>query len=254
MIRCFPRSRAAAALVFGASALLALLVVLRDRGRPVYIPVLACVLLLALGAVLARLLGGFAADRENMKLLSLLHVSLDPPAFLAAYESVPEKLPEGSRLRLVAEGYLTAGLEADGQFEAALALLRKPEPDGDPALRGVRAAARCGCLLSLGDAGAAREELRILEGAAAAAPREALRKNLTEEAELLRARLDVLEGRPTDREALARRLETASYRLRRLSVLETLAADAALRGDGEKAGACLRKLREEAGKTRYARL
>ena len=82
MVRAFRQSRLTAAGVFTAAAVLTILVWIRDRGLPVHIPIIASVLLLLLGVFAGLLAARLVADSFNTKLLGLLHVELDPDAFL----------------------------------------------------------------------------------------------------------------------------------------------------------------------------
>ena len=236
-----------------ASVLLAAAVIWRDREREIYIPILACCLLLALGYVVSRLAGNLIADRENARLLGILHVDLDPEAFLRAYEPAAMRAPGGSRQRRIMEGYLASGYAAAGKAEKALGLLAEPVDADDAALAGTRAAARVSCLLDEGRPAEAAGSMRALDEAIDRAEKPALRSNLASERELLYARLKIAEGRPADRVWLKERLEAAPYRLKRLEILHAMTEDALRQGRTEAAKACREKLQAEAGKTWYAR-
>ena len=88
MIYAFKRSRAAAALVFAASVLVTVLIWVRDREYPVYIPLIASLLMLTIGVLAARLLGNVLASMENTRYLGYLHMELDPKKFLEHYREV----------------------------------------------------------------------------------------------------------------------------------------------------------------------
>ena len=250
MIRCFLKSRIISVGILFLFLILAVAVVVNDLDKPIYIPIIACILLLGLGIILSRLAGNIVADRENMHLLSILHIDLDPERFITAYLPVVNRLPEGSRLRLIAEGYLAVGYDAAGRFDEALSLLEKPAPN-DPALAGTRAVSRISCYIGSGRAAVARRELSALDSIISETKRDNLRQNLSASRRLLEARLHTLEGLPVDRAELGRALDRAPYQLQRLEILEALARDADRLGQKEKAQACHDRLHKEAGKTRY---
>jgi len=257
MIRAFRQSRLTAVCVFAASAALAVLVWIRDREMPVYIPAVASVLLLLAGVTVGRLAGNLVADSCNTRLLGRLHVDLDPEAFLRAYEGVPARLKEGSRDYVVARAYLAAGYGAKGDFDAAIASLCPLEGTalaGDVPLRGLYLQSLCSFQLGKEDLNAAGGTLSELERliSSCGGSRVRLAQNLSGAAALLRAELDCLAGRDIDREWLEGQLRQASYRLRRLEVLQTLARDSLRRGQQKEAAALLEQLRNEGGKTWYA--
>ena len=140
MVRAFRQSRLTAAGIFAASVVLTVLVWIRDRGLPVHIPLIASVLMLLLGVFAGQLAARLVADSCNTKLLGLLHVELDPDAFLRQYAAIPGRLKPDSREYLVSSAYLADGYAAKGDFDAALAALAPLERAGlaqDAALRGL---------------------------------------------------------------------------------------------------------------------
>lgn len=154
MVRAFRQSRLTVVGVFAASVVLAALVWVRDRELPVHIPLIASILLLLLGIFLGRLVGNLVADSCNTKLLGLLHVELNPEAFLTAYAQVPERLKPDSRDYVVASAYLADGHAAKGDFDGAIAALCPPERAGlgeSAALRGLYLQDLCGYRLCAGD-------------------------------------------------------------------------------------------------------
>ena len=100
MIYAFKRSRAAAALVFAASVLVTVLIWVRDREYPVYIPLIASLLMLTIGVLAARLLGNVLASMENTRYLGYLHMELDPKKFLEHYREVPGRMKRESANRM----------------------------------------------------------------------------------------------------------------------------------------------------------
>ncbi len=257
MIRAFRQSRLTAVCVFAASAALAVLVWIRDRDMPVYIPVIASLLLLLIGVSVGRLAGNLVADSCNTRLLGRLHVELDPEAFIRAYAAVPARLKKGSREYAIARAYLAAGYGAKGDFDAAIASLCPLEGTGlagDIPLRGLHLQTLCAFQLGKEELDAAAKTLSELERliAACGGNRARLAQNLSGAAALLRAELDCLGGRDIDRAWLEGQLRQASYRLRRLEILQTLARDSLRRGRREEAAALLEQLQSEGGGTWYA--
>lgn len=257
MVRAFRQSKLTAAGIFAASAVLTILVWIRDRGLPVYIPLVASVLLLLLGVFVGRLAARLVADACNTKLLGLLHVELDPDAFLQQYAGIPGRLEPDSRDYLVACAYLADGYAAKGDFDAALAALAPLEQAGlaeDTALRGLCLQNLCAYRLGKGDRPGAAQALEELDALAAGCGEKQakLAQNLSGTASLLRARLTCLKGRAVDRAWLEQQLWQAPFRLRRLDILQILAQDALRRLGPEQAAPLLARLRDEGGKTWYA--
>ena len=257
MVRAFRQSRLTAVGIFAASAVLAVLVWIRDRELPFYIPLVASVLLLLLGVFVGRLAARLVADACNTKLLGLLHVELDPDAFLRQYAEIPGRLKPDSRDYLVASAYLADGYAAKGDFDAALAALaplERTDPAQDTALRGLYLQNLCAYRLGKADrTGAAQALSELEELTAGCGEKQAkLAQNLSGTAALLRARLICLKGRAVDRAWLEQQLWQAPFRLRRLDILQILAQDALRRLGREQATPLLARLREEGGKTWYA--
>lgn len=257
MVWAFRQSRLAAIGTLAASAVLAVLVWVRDRELPVQIPLVACILLLLLGIFLGRLAGNLVADSCNTKLLGLLHVDLDPEAFLAGYAQVPGRLKPDSRDYVVASAYLADGFAAKGDFAGAIAALCPPERAGlgeSAALRGLYLQSLCGYRLCKGDRDEGARALEQLEKVAAecAGRQDKLSQNLAETAAVLRARLACLDARPADRAFLEKQAQQAPYKLRRLDALQLLAQDAQRRSRRREAVSLLERLRDEGGRTWYA--
>lgn len=253
MIRGFWQSKLTAVGLPALSAVLAAVLWIRDRqqGYPLYIPAVASVLLLALGAVAGKIAGNIVANARNTRLLSLLHVELDPAAFLSAYEPVPGRLKAGSWDFAVARSYLADGYAAAGEFDRAMDTLC-PDCAGKPALSGLYYGNLCSYALSKGDCARAREAAAGLEAVledGKANP--AFAQNMRLVLNLCRERLTCLEGGKVDRQWLTGQLERAPFALRRLEILETLARYALLRGRTEEAGEYLDQICQGAGKTWY---
>jgi len=257
MIRAFWQSKLTAAGIFAASVVIAVLIWIRDQGYPLYIPIVASILVVLLGVFMGRLAANIVATNCNTKLLGLLHMDLDPEAFLQAYQPIPGRLKSGSLNYVVTRSYLADGYAAKGDFDAALATLCPPEqsPHGtDPALRGVYFQNLCAYRLGAGDLAGAGQALDELEAVIAGCgeKRTGLTQNLTQTAAVLKARLACQRGRSVDREWLEGQAKKAPYKLRHLDLLQILAQDSLRRQEWKEAAPLLVRLQKEGGKTWYA--
>ena len=211
MYRGFRRSRIVMGVTLALTVALTVFVWMRNRGRAVYIPVLASVLLLGIGCTAARLLGNITASVACTGMLGILHMDLDPEAFLEQFLPVTRRIPGESRDGMVCRFYLSDSYFAAGRYAEAKSVL----------------------------------------GELPARFYTALRKNLQESLSLLEARRDAAAGQPVDREQLEEQLNRAGYKLRSLELLQVLAMDARNRGDKAKCGAWLARMRQESGKTAF---
>lgn len=256
MIRAFWQSRLAAGGIFAFMAGLAVFVWIRDRGLPFYIPLLATVMLLALGAVSGRLAGNILASHLNAKCLALLHVKLDPAAFLAKYEPVPARLAPGSQSHAVACAYLADGYAAGGEYDKAIAALCRDftgKKGEDLALKGLYynnlAAYRLGAQDAAG-AGEALEELAgVVEACRTAKP--AFAQNMESNLRFYKNWQALLAGGKVEGEWLAAELPKAPYQLRKLELLKVLALYELKKGRLGRAREHLEALVHFAGKTCY---
>ena len=256
MIRGFWQSRLAAAAVAVLSVGVAAAVWIRDRGYPVYVPVLASAMTLAIGLIAARLLGSMIANLQNTKALGLLHVDMDPRRFTAVYEKVPPRLKKNGRSYVLACAYLADGYAASGEFDKAERALCPPEEGGyadDAALKSLYYNNRCAYALGAGRteaAEAAADALeRTLNGARAKNP--GLAGNMEQSLRLHRNHLAVMRGEAAEQTWLAAEMEHAPYRLRRLEAAMVLARDALNRKDVGSAREYLDVLKTEGGNTYY---
>ena len=148
MIHAFKRGKIGAAVVLALSLVVAVLIWLRDQSYPVFVPILATVLTLALGIVVARLVGNILANSENTHYLGFLHMELDPGKFIRHYEGVPSRV-KGENTAAICRSYLADGYAADGQYEKAVELLSIAPPADNLAIRGLYAANLASCCLAL---------------------------------------------------------------------------------------------------------
>lgn len=261
MIRGFWQSRLTACGIFALTAGMAVYVWVRDlgAGMPVYIPLLASVLLLALGYAAGRLAGNLTASHLNAKALALLHVQLDPAAFLASYAAVPGRL-RGAQ-HAIASAYLADGYAAAGEYDKAVATLC-PDFAGksltgtrgeELSLKGLYYNNLAAYELGREDpraAGAALDELEKVIGQSRQ-DKPAFADNMANNLRLYRSWQACLEGRKAESEWLAAELPKATYNLRRLEILRVLAMDALRRDRLGRAREYLEEMQSKAGKTCY---
>lgn len=258
MIRGFWQSRLAFLGISAAALALAVAVWVRDRAYPIYIPILASLLTLAIGLVAARLLGNVIANQCNTKALGILHVDMDPKKFLEKYKTVPEMMKKDTAGYVLARAYLADGYAADGDFLTAMQTLCPVDAEPcqkDIALRGLYYNNYCRYALGAGDLVKAEEAAAglemVVEGARVSKP--ALSTNLAESLRLHRNQIACITGEPVEQEWLTEQMEKATYLLRRMDAAQALAQDAMNRGDTPKAREYLRILSREGGKTYFAR-
>ena len=173
MIRAFWKSKLAVGAVMVVCLGLAVAVWLRDREYPVYIPAIASLLLLGIGYFAGRLLGNLVAGTQNTRCLGLLHLDLDPQAFLAYYKQIPGRLNPNSRDFPIASACLADGYAAAGEFDQAIETLCgafRNVKKGDQALRALYYNNLCGYALSKEDLVLARQAEQKLELAGGTAP------------------------------------------------------------------------------------
>lgn len=253
MIYAFKRSRAAAALVFAASVLVTVLIWIRDREYPVYIPLIASLLMLTIGVLAARLLGNVLASMENTRYLGYLHMELDPKKFLEHYREVPGRMKRESAM--VSRSYLADGYWADGQFEKAVETVGTDLPETDPALRGLYASKLAAYYLAMENAEAAWKVMAALEEVIEECrmKKADLARNFQESLTLYRQHLNCLTGASVDTPWLQDAFSAAQYNIRRLEIQKVLAMTALREGNRKEAGQALAYLRKNGGKTDFKR-
>jgi len=203
MYRGFRRSRIVMGVTLALTVALTVFVWMRNRGRAVYIPVLASVLLLGIGCTAARLLGNITASVACTGMLGILHMDLDPEAFLEQFLPVARRIPGESRDGMVCRFYLSDSYFAAGRYAEAKSVLGELPARfyTDAPVAGVWYADLARAELALGEnADEAMEGLRGI--IALSGGKAALRKNLQESLSLLEARRDAAAGQPVDREQL----------------------------------------------------
>ena len=254
MIHAFKRGKIASLVVLAIAAAVAVLIWLRDRNYPVFVPVIASALTLALGVVAARLAGNIFANSENTHYLGFLHMELDPRKFIRHYQDVPGRV-RGENAAAICRSYLADGYAADGQYEEAIALLKIAPPADNDAVRGLYAANLAGCYLAQGRTEQAVESLAQLREIIDDCPRNKadLARNLTEMLTLHTWHLDCLEGRAVDLEALEYAFDRAQYHLRRLEIAKVAVLAATRAGDDAARKKHLSYLRKNGGMTAYKR-
>lgn len=251
MIYAFKRGRLGFCVVTGCSLVLAVLIWLRDRNYPVFVPIIATALMLALGLVAGRLLGNVLASSENTRYLGYLHMELDPKKFLTHYQDIPAKV-RGEHSAAICRSYLADGHAAAGDYETALSLLENPPADS-LAIQGLYAANRASFYLALQETDQASASLARLEEIidACRLDKADLAENLTQTLQLHRHHLACLTGEPVDTDSLETAFTRAQYNLRRLEIKKILAMTALRNGDNKAAKVHLSYLRKNGGQTAY---
>ena len=239
MIRAFWKSKLAVGAVMVVCLGLAVAVWLRDREYPVYIPAIASLLLLGIGYFAGRLLGNLVAGTQNTRCLGLLHLDLDPQAFLAEYKQIPGRLNPNSR-------------EFDQAIETLCGAFRNVKK-GDQALRALYYNNLCGYALSKEDLVLARQAEQKLEQIVKDCrdSKSALSENMALNLRIHQNRRVCLEGGRVETSWLEEQLPQSTYRMRRLDLLQLLAMCCLRSGKKQAAQDYLLRLRQEAGKTWY---
>lgn len=253
MYRGFWQSKLALGGVCVATAILAVWVWIRDQGRPVYIPILACVLLIIIGLMTARLIANLVAQSLTTRNLGLLHMELDPEAFLKGYAGVPEKIPAGTKDNMIARFYLSDGYSTAGDYARANEVLGElPEKLKDEkALRGVYYGNLAKNYLGMGELEAANAAIGELE-AVKDGTEGKLHANLEETLKICRAKAQLLAGEIPSEAPLTEALKESQYRLRSLEIMQVLAMIAQAKGEPKRAAKYCSKMQREGGKTVYA--
>ena len=236
---------------------LSVLLWIRDQGYPIYIPILASSLALAISYCAGRVISNLVANSMTTKCLGYLHMELDPDKFIDAYGQVPGRLCAGSRSRAIAHAYLSDGYAAKGDFTTALSLLEAGFSGIDEkeiALRGLYLSDKGACLNGLGDQEAAEETLADLRSLIDGCwhSKNALARNLQDGLLLLEADLCLQQGRLPEIKPLEEIYEQCAYNLRRFEIDRLLALRAMAVGNKEEAKHHLSVLADNGGKTRYA--
>lgn len=254
MVWAFRKSRLATGIILALTAGIVAAIWIRDIGKPLYIPLVATVLMVPIGCLTARLVGNIAAANQNTSALGLLHMELDPQRFLTCYEPIPGRIPQGSRDRAIAATYLADGYAAAGDYDRAIAAIGSaPSHAGkdDPALDGVYYGNLARYALGKGDMALSNQALKeldgIIEGKCASNPR--LSANLRATRGILRQHRAALNHEEIEAEWLEKQLEASTYKLRALQILQIFAMDAANRKDEKALNRYMTQLRQESGKT-----
>ncbi|MDD3921383.1 MAG: hypothetical protein PHO41_09460, partial [Eubacteriales bacterium] len=232
MIRCFRSSKWIVAIGTALSLALCAVVISTRPNTAIWLNLITCVLILALGFVVSTLTANMAASNANAKLLGILHVELDPERFISTYSSIPGKLPASSHLRTVTSSYLAAGYAAKGEYALAKqTLFIDPLPTrnakNDLAVQALIHDTLCELALLSGDAEQGSQELSSLREVLqkAAVLNRDLARNYRNTVVLYEQWLLVLAGEAADDKALSEVLSHTPIKLRRLEI-QMLLADA----------------------------
>ena len=254
MIYAFKRGRAGFCVVMGISVMLTVLIWLRDRNHPVFVPIIATVLMLALGLVAGRLVGNILASSENTRCLGYLHMELDPQKFIDCYREIPKKV-RGENTAAICRSYLADGYAADGNYNEAISLLLVEPPVDNLPVRGLYAANLAGFHLAKSDLEGAQHWMARLEEIidACRLNKPELANNLTEMLWLHKHHCNCLTGTSVDTDALETAFRRAQYNLRRLEIKKILAMTAIRDKDDASKKEHLSYLRKNGGLTVYKR-
>lgn len=254
MIYAFKRGRAGFCIVMGISVLISVLIWIRDRNYPVFVPMIATVLMLALGVVAGRLLGNVLASSENTRCLGFLHMELDPKKFIACYREIPDKV-RGENTAAICRSYLADGYGADGNYDEAISVLSIAPPADNLPVQGLYAANLTGFYLAKSDLEGAQRWMDRLEEIidACRLNKAELADNLTDMLRLHRHHMNCLAGERVDTESLEIAFNRAQYNLRRLEIKKILAMTAIRDKDEAAKKEHLSYLRKNGGLTVYKR-
>ena len=249
MTYAFTRSKIAAGLVLALTAVIIVLVWIRGASGPVYIPIVASILMGGIGYFASRLAANVLSSMENTRYLGYLHMELDPEKFLHYYESVPDHV-KGDRTAVLS--YLADGYWAAGRFDDAIAAMEKQLPE-EISLLGLSASRLACYYLAKGDKAEARHQLErlraVVEKVRTSNP--ALSSNLGETLALYQQHLNALNLQSVEEDYLKTAFSKAQYNIRRLEITQVLALDALRRHDSAKAKEHHSYLTEHGGKTFY---
>lgn len=254
MIYAFKRGRAGFCVVMGISVLISVLIWIRDRNYPVFVPMIATALMLALGVVAGRLLGNVLASSDNTRCLGFLHMELDPKKFIACYREVPGKV-RGENTAAICRSYLADGYGADGNYDEAISVLSIAPPADNLPVQGLYAANLTGFYLAKSDLEGAQRWMDRLEEIidACRLNKAELADNLTDMLRLHRHHMNCLAGERVDTESLEIAFNRAQYNLRRLEIKKILAMTAIRDKDEAAKKEHLSYLRKNGGLTVYKR-
>ncbi len=255
MIQGFKRSRIASTALMAFSIFISVVIWFRDKDYPVFIPLIASTLMIAIGFFSSRVLGNVLASMENTRYLGYLHMELDPAKFLDAYKDVPGRMKPDSSDAAICRSYLADGYAAAGDYETALQLLSEETPPGNLPVKGLYAANRAACLLHMEKPEAAAKALEELEQVidACRLSKADLAKNLTGSLTLYREFYHCLVGMDVDVDHLTDAFQRAQYNIRRLEIAKILALYYLREGNTGEAKKQLSYLRKNGGKSAYKR-
>ena len=147
-------------------------------------------LVFVLGCALVFFIVSCMAYKLHGKLLSVLYVSMKPRDFLSFYAKLTDTDGLRANVRFTMKAYLCDAYVAAGEFKKALSVTDSlPEISGRNREKAaaIAAAKRCGIALYTGDAAAAEKELALFPE--------------LPDRELLAARLSILKGTSSERDA-----------------------------------------------------
>ena len=235
------------------SVILCAMIWIHDQNRPVYIPAIASGLMLAVGVCLSLLLGNLIAAQQNSRLLSVLHMELDPESFVRSYKHIPSGITNKAS-RAIACSYLADGYCAMGQWDLALNTMCSDFTDKKGreilSLRCLYYNNCCSYLILKGDTVQAKETLEQLKSSIQTAEKEnpALAKNMKESLCLYENWLRYLDGQTADTAFLTKAIAKCRFRIRRLEMQYLLALTFLREQRRKEALSLLEQIQKEGGK------
>ena len=252
MILCFRKSRLSLVISAVVIAALSCAIVLYDKGKPVYVPILSVFLIILIGSLAAILLANNVASAENQRLLGILHIDLDPQRFIREYSPVPARAFAGPS-RILALANLADGYAAAGDFAKALETLQAPGNECKEkdrlSLSCLYASSRCRYTILSGDAAGAEKCMSALANAISEASRTlpALSKNMKDTMSLWRILLNDIEDKDVSADYVSREISGAGYNIMRLELQWVLARQYERSGDTAAAKSAYETIAREAG-------
>lgn len=253
LIYAFKRSKIASLVVMVVSVAIAIIIWFRDRDQHIIVPIIASILMLAIGYFSARVLGNVLASMENTRYLGYLHMELDPEKFISCYREAPDRM-KGSDVA-ICRSYLADAYAAAGDYDMAIGTLSPGAPEGNLPVQGLYASNLSGYYLCKGDVPAATQQIQRLEEIidACRLNKADLARNLTTSLKLHQQHLNCLNGCVVDTEWLEDAFQSAQYNIRRLEIARVLAMTALRDGNQAAAKKQLSYLRKNGGKTEFKR-
>lgn len=262
LIKYFSKSRKVFVIGVIATIAVTILIALRRLNEPGY-AVTASVLTLFIGLAVTALAARIAAVRSEDSMMCLLHIDLNPSAFIAKCLPIFKAMPKRSPRKCVYGLHLAEGYCALGDYGSALNTLDETHDSASMLSAGisrdvinayvVRERARCAFLR--GDAATGKEEADKLEGIAAsiAAKKPAAANSLRQDARCYSTWASLLEGEKADMTEIESLMKKAPTKLSKIDLCVMLIIAAKNSGDTEAVERFSSLLSEQGGEIAIAK-